>query len=262
MLGAAVLPHRGRGARSSGATCAAGERTSGQLPIGGPLDRSSRRRRGGRGRGDVEGARGLMRSRAFSGPGDPVLRLRHDNHPASSTRTSSRSPRTVASARGHDRPGGRAARGGQRHGHPRPAGRRGLPTTACCSSACTRRAGLAARAADVRRGPRSHPLRARRASTVAPTQWLAARYVSPRTVGLAFGWGNGIQSARARRSARGSRGSSTTRRAATAGHVSAAVLRVGALSPPHAAPAGSGGRMRAPGPPDRPRRGVAWPHAP
>ena len=29
-------------------------------------------------------------------------------------------------------------------------------------------------------------------STVAPTQWLAARYVSPRTVGLAFGCLNGI----------------------------------------------------------------------
>ena len=169
----------------------------GQLPIGGPLPPAQIAGAGaGAGRGDVEGARGLMRSRAFWGLGIPffvcgitttglidthLIPLAQDRGIGAATTGLAVALLAAANVTGILASGPLADRVDNRLLLFGLYATRGLSLLALLTFADARALILFA----ILFGLVDF-------STVAPTQWLAARYVSPRTVGLAFGCLNGI----------------------------------------------------------------------
>ena len=169
----------------------------GQLPIGGPLPPAQIAGDGtGAGRGDVEGARGLLRSRAFWGLGIPffvcgitttglidthLIPLAQDRGIGAATTGLAVALLAAANVTGILASGPLADRVDNRLLLFGLYATRGLSLLALLTFADARALILFA----ILFGLVDF-------STVAPTQWLAARYVSPRTVGLAFGCLNGI----------------------------------------------------------------------
>ena len=169
----------------------------GQLPIGGPLPPAQIAGAGaGAGRGDVEGARGLLRSRAFWGLGIPffvcgitttglidthLIPLAQDRGIGAATTGLAVALLAAANVTGILASGPLADRVDNRLLLFGLYTTRGLSLLALLTFADARALILFA----ILFGLVDF-------STVAPTQWLAARYVSPRTVGLAFGCLNGI----------------------------------------------------------------------
>jgi sugar phosphate permease len=169
----------------------------GQLPIGGPVPPAQIAGAGaGAGRGDVEGARGLMRSRAFWGLGIPffvcgitttglidthLIPLAQDRGIGAATTGLAVALLAAANVTGILASGPLADRVDNRLLLFGLYTTRGLSLLALLTFADARALILFA----ILFGLVDF-------STVAPTQWLAARYVSPRTVGLAFGCLNGI----------------------------------------------------------------------
>jgi sugar phosphate permease len=169
----------------------------GQLPIGGPLPPAQLGDgAAGAGRGEVEGARGLLRSRAFWGLGIPffvcgitttglidthLIPLAQDRGIGAATTGLAVALLAAANVTGILASGPLADRVDNRLLLFALYATRGLSLLALLSFADARALILFA----ILFGLVDF-------STVAPTQWLAARYVSPRTVGLAFGCLNGI----------------------------------------------------------------------
>ena len=169
----------------------------GQLPIGGPLPPAQLADgKAGAGRGEVEGARGLLRSRAFWGLGIPffvcgitttglidthLIPLAQDRGIGAATTGLAVALLAAANVTGILASGPLADRVDNRLLLFALYATRGLSLLALLSFADARALILFA----ILFGLVDF-------STVAPTQWLAARYVSPRTVGLAFGCLNGI----------------------------------------------------------------------
>jgi len=169
----------------------------GQLPIGGPLPPAQLAGdTAGAGRGDVVGARGLLRSRAFWGLGIPffvcgitttglidthLIPLAQDRGIDAATTGLAVALLAAANVTGILASGPLADRVDNRLLLFALYATRGLSLLALLTFADARALILFA----ILFGLVDF-------STVAPTQWLAARYVSPRTVGLAFGCLNGI----------------------------------------------------------------------
>ena len=169
----------------------------GQLPIGGPLPPAQLAGdTAGAGRGDVVGARGLLRSRAFWGLGIPffvcgitttglidthLIPLAQDRGIDATTTGLAVALLAAANVTGILASGPLADRVDNRLLLFALYATRGLSLLALLTFADARALILFA----ILFGLVDF-------STVAPTQWLAARYVSPRTVGLAFGCLNGI----------------------------------------------------------------------
>ena len=169
----------------------------GQLPIGGPLPPAQLADgEAGAGRGEIEGARGLLRSRAFWGLGIPffvcgitttglidthLIPLAQDRGIGAATTGLAVALLAAANVTGILASGPLADRVDNRLLLFALYTTRGLSLLALLTFADARALILFALLFGLVDF-----------STVAPTQWLAARYVSPRTVGLAFGCLNGI----------------------------------------------------------------------
>ena len=219
----------------------------GQLPIGGPLPPAQIAGAGaGAGRGDVEGARGLLRSRAFWGLGIPffvcgitttglidthLIPLAQDRGIGAATTGLAVALLAAANVTGILASGPLADR---------------VDNRLLLFGLYATRGALAARAADVRRRPRADPLRdplrARRLlhRRADPVAGGALRVAAHRRARVRLPQRRSISSAP--RSARGSRRSSTTRRAPTTARcrLGGGARRRGA-DLPHAAPAASAG---------------------